>query len=69
MIPMEQVDIEVKDSRKGIKIVAEDLELRTEEFRFEIMGQSRCVVLETKLFVVVFKPRETFASNRNVTVR
>ena len=69
VIPMEQVDIEVKDSRKGIKIVAEDLELRTEEFRFEIMGQSRCVVLETKLFVVVFKPRETFASNRNVTVR
>jgi hypothetical protein len=47
VIPMEQVDIEVKDSRKGIKIVAEDLELRTEEFRFEIMGQSRCVVLET----------------------
>eukprot|EP01046_Picozoa_sp_COSAG06_P052076 COSAG06_NODE_8656_length_2105_cov_1.443170_4_plen_157_part_01 len=31
VIPMEQVDIEVKDSRKGIKIVAEDLELRTEE--------------------------------------
>ena len=39
VIPMEQIEVGIKDSRQGIYIIAEDLELRTEEFRFEITGQ------------------------------
>jgi hypothetical protein len=39
VIPMEQIEVGIRDSRQGIYIIAEDLELRTEEFRFEITGQ------------------------------
>jgi hypothetical protein len=39
VIPMEKVEVGVRDSRKGVFIIAEDLELRTEEFVFELTGQ------------------------------
>ncbi len=39
VIPMEKVEVGIRDSRQGIFIIAEDLELRTEEFVFELTGQ------------------------------
>ena len=41
VIPPEQVEIGVKDSRQGMRIICEDLVFATEEFRFEIKGQVR----------------------------